>query len=125
MKFIKKYKNDILLITSVLIIAAVIFAVSAGTKRQGAVAVVTIGGTEQMRLPLDQDAAVVLGEGEHTNTLVIADGKAGIIEASCPDHVCVHQGEISYEGQSIVCLPNKTIITIEGGKDGDLDAVVG
>lgn len=125
MKFIKKYKNDIILITSVLIIAAVIFAVSSGLKSQGAVAVVTINGVEQMRLPLDVDTEIVLGEGEHTNMLVISDGKASVIEASCPDHICVYQGEIRYEGQSIVCLPNMTIITIEGGENSGLDTVVG
>lgn len=125
MKFIEKYRNDIILIVSVLIIAAVLFAVSAITERQGAVVVVTIDGVEQMRLPLKQDTKVLLGDGEHTNILLISDGKASIIEASCPDHVCVHQGEIFYEGQSIVCLPNKTIITIEGGESGGLDTVVG
>ena len=44
--------------------------------------------------------------------------------AQCPDLLCVHQGKITAGGQSIVCLPNKIMIEIVGGKK-DVDAVAG
>jgi len=37
-----------------------------------------------------------------------------MLEALCPNLQCVHQGWISKSYQSIVCLPNKMIVTIEG-----------
>jgi len=45
--------------------------------------------------------------------LVISDGKASVLEASCPDLVCAHHKPIQNTGETIVCLPNKVIITVE------------
>lgn len=44
--------------------------------------------------------------------------------ADCPDGLCVKQGKISKGGQSIVCLPNKTVVETKG-KGGKVDAVAG
>ena len=35
--------------------------------------------------------------------------------ANCPDRVCVRSGYITKAGQSIVCVPNRLIISITGG----------
>ena len=51
------------------------------------------------------------------------NGKADIIEASCPDHVCVDQRAISKTGEAITCLPNKTVITIDGEEEAEIDFV--
>ena len=75
-----------------------------------------------MELPLSEDTRIVLGEGEHTNTLVIENGAARVVEASCPDQICVNQGAVRYEGESIVCLPHKLVVTVEGGRPNDVDA---
>lgn len=53
-----------------------------------------------------------LGETE----LRIEDGEAWIQKASCPNKLCVRQGRISRPGESIICLPNKIVITIKGLK---------
>lgn len=42
-------------------------------------------------------------------------------DASCPDKVCVKTGKITKPGQSIVCLPNKTVVYIEGTEKTDID----
>ena len=48
----------------------------------------------------------------------IKDGTVDMVEASCKNQICVHEGKISRSGQSIVCLPNRVSIVIEG-KGGD------
>ena len=53
----------------------------------------------------------------------IENGKADITEASCPDHVCVDQRAISKTGEAITCLPNKTVITVDGEEEADIDFV--
>lgn len=47
--------------------------------------------------------------------------------ADCPTQDCVHTGLITRSGQSIVCLPARIIIRLEGGgpDSGGVDAVVG
>ena len=44
-------------------------------------------------------------------------------EASCPDQICVHHSRISRNKETIVCLPDKVVITIENGEDSGIDAV--
>ena len=44
-------------------------------------------------------------------------------EASCPDGICVRAKAAQYEGDTIVCLPNKTEIRIEGAASADIDLV--
>lgn len=86
---------------------------------------VQIDGETVLELPLGQDTQVVLGDGGHTNTLVIKNGAAQVIAADCPDQVCVRQGAIRYSGESIVCLPHKLIVSIEGGGTNDVDGSTG
>ena len=38
-----------------------------------------------------------------------------MIEADCPDQICVNHLAISRDGESIICLPNKVVIAIEAG----------
>ena len=57
------------------------------------------------------------------NILVIKDGKANVVKASCPDLLCVHQMAISHTGEQIVCLPNKVVIEIVNGSPASVDVV--
>ena len=121
MAFLKQHKNDILLLLAVLVLAGGFWLARALTRQEGAVAEVTVDGEVVMTLPLSRDTAVVLGNG--TNTLVIESGTARVTEASCPDHVCMDRGTICYDGETIVCLPNKVVITVIGGAPSGLDGV--
>lgn len=44
-----------------------------------------------------------------SNTIQIKDGKIAVIEADCPDHICMEFGWCD-SGMPIVCLPNGLII---------------
>lgn len=94
------------------------------TRQDGGYVSVQMDGQTVMELPLSADTQVVLGSGEHTNTLVIENGAARVVEATCPDRTCVNQGAVRYEGESIVCLPHKLVVTVEGGASNDVDAAV-
>ncbi len=55
----------------------------------------------------------------------VKDGKVRMLEMDrevCPDAICSYTGWIDKSYQSIVCLPNKIIVTIEGSKDEEIDA---
>ena len=86
---------------------------------------VAVDGAVTMTLPLSEDTEVRIdGVNGGENLLVIEDGKAKIISASCPDGVCVRHYAISRDGESIICLPNRVVVTIRGGEKGEVDAVV-
>jgi len=120
----KKVRNDIILAIAVLVAAAGIWLGTELLKEDGAFAVVTVKGIETARYPLDTDAEIRLeSENGGYNILIIKNGKADITDASCPDHVCVDQRAIGKTGEAITCLPNKTVITIEGPEEAEVDFV--
>ncbi len=51
-----------------------------------------------------------------TNTIVVKDGKIGVLSADCPDKICVNTAHISDGLQPIVCVPNHLVIQIEANK---------
>ena len=85
---------------------------------------VMIEGNEQGSYPLAQDLELDISTQHGTNHLSIKGGVASVTEADCPDRLCVHQAEISYEGEMIVSLPHKLILKISGGEEASLDGVV-
>jgi len=58
----------------------------------------------------------------HFNKIEIQHGKIRILDADCPDKICVKTGWISNPGQNIACLPHKLIIAIEGNDD-NIDSI--
>lgn len=118
-----KRKNDIILAAVVIVFAALLWFGIRILRSEGASVLVTVDGEVFGEYPLDTGAEIRIGDGETYNLLVIKDGKAQITEASCPDKLCVKQGEISFDGQSIICLPNKVVVTVTGGEQSDYDAV--
>lgn len=65
------------------------------------------------------------------NQAVIENGKVYMAEANCPDHYCLGQhkekGGIDASNETIVCLPNKIVISVTGDGSADpvYDAVTG
>ena len=91
-------------------------------QNAGASVEVTVDGKVYGTYPLDEDDEIpIRKDGKTTNLLVIKDGKADVTEADCPDKLCVHQKAISKTNETIVCLPDKVVITIENGEDSGID----
>lgn len=51
-------------------------------------------------------------ENSGFNTVKVMHNSIGIVDASCPDHVCINTGFIDSSLLPIVCLPNKLVIEI-------------
>lgn len=95
-------------------------------KASGQGITITVDGTEYGTFPLAEDAVVEIKNtaGEVTNTLTIRDGAAKMTTADCPDHYCLHQKKIRLTGETIVCLPNRVLVSVTGQEASDMDAVV-
>ena len=55
---------------------------------------------------------------DYYNLVTISDGSVKVSEASCKNQVCVKHSAISSAGESIVCLPNRLVVSIEGDREG-------
>ena len=115
MVFDKRTKvRDLCLILALIVVGLVLLFAFRGGAGAGSYAVVEVDGKAVARYPLTQDGVFELNGG--TNTMEIRDGKVRVIDANCPNRECVRQSWIRGANQSIVCLPNRVVITITGGE---------
>ena len=118
-------KNDVLFLSATaLLLAAVLAAMLLFRGKSGKQVVITVDREVFGTYPLSQDNVVRIDTGTSVNELTIENGTAKMTEADCPDKLCMHQKAISRERETIVCLPNKIVVTVTGGGDGSLDAIV-
>ncbi len=87
------------------------FGLKAAMKKGGSVKV-SIDGKVVETISLDDDGEYRIEVEGGYNLLIIKDGEAYLKEADCPDKLCVKQGHITKEGETIVCLPHKVIIEV-------------
>lgn len=52
--------------------------------------------------------------GKYQNTIRAEPGRIRVIEATCPDDICVHTGWLTKAGQAAACLPNELLVKVEG-----------
>lgn len=113
-------------ILGILLAAIILWAAMALRKGGGHETIrITVDGKEYGTYSLSEDQVISIGD---TNICEIKDKKVKMIQADCPDHLCMKQKAIGEAGGTIVCLPNKVVI--EGGKTAnasqdalDIDAV--
>lgn len=117
-------KGDFWLIGGLLFLAALLFACSAWwPKEPGATVCVMVDDKRYAVYPLgiDTEADILTPYGH--NRLVIRDGAARIVDADCPQQICVRRRAIRASGEVIVCLPHRVVVTVEGGDRADVDAI--
>jgi hypothetical protein len=54
--------------------------------------------------------------------VVLRDGRARVLSSPCANQTCVAAGEIRLHGEWIACLPNRILVTVEGGGEEGVDA---
>ena len=83
---------------------------------------ITVAGEEYGTYSLSEDQRIEIND---TNVCEIQDGEVHMTEADCPDQLCIHQGSIHIQGETIVCLPNRVTVEITGNDtEEQLDGVV-
>lgn len=118
-------KADFILIAVVVAAAGILLFFLYGVGDTGAYVQIEINGEVSEVLPLDTDTVMEIStDNNGTNTLVIENGYAKMTEANCPDGLCTNQKKISRNGESIICLPHRVVVTVidENGTD-EIDAV--
>ncbi len=125
---IKKW--DIMLIAGLLILSCipeVIFLLYSGsTEIGGTYAAVQVDGKPYKDIPLSAhhgtDWFTIQTENGY-NTVVVRDQSIGIVEADCPDHICVSEGFISQPGATVICLPHNVLIEVRSYDSNEPDII--
>jgi hypothetical protein len=112
-----KKRNDLILLLGIVLIAALVLIAFHFLKADGATIEVTKNGKKIAEYPLTQNAEIKLDGAAGHAILIIEDGQAYIKEASCPDKLCIKQGKINKNGETVICLPNKLVVTVNSEDD--------
>ena len=115
-------KKDLLLMSVILVLALAAWAVyqfvlpgSDSTELQ-----ITVDGAVYGVYDLREDQTIKIND---TNTCVIEGGRVSMVSSKCPDHLCEKQKSIDSRGGTIVCLPNKVVLSIVSDGQPEYDAV--
>jgi len=118
-------KQDIRLIIIVLSLALSIFLIfKIFEEKNNLNALVYYNNKIVLKIDLNSEKKEYEVKGENGLIKIIAgNGKIKVDEENSPLHLCSKQGYISKSYETIVCLPNKVIIKIEGTNDS-IDTII-
>ncbi len=120
-------KNDLIIIGAGLLIALLAYLIMSigqkNIKTDELNVEVYVDGELLEVLPMDKEGIFTYETEYGTNVLEIYDHKASIIEATCPDQICVNSSDIFRPNQNIVCLPFRFHVLVQGEGEVEFDAV--
>ena len=105
----------------ILLGAAVLFFLwGQGQKKEGPVAQIIQDGQVIREIVLgnvkEAERFTVTDAAGHYNIIAVEPGRICILEADCPDRLCVKQGWLSQGITPLVCLPHKLMIQLVEGE---------
>ena len=120
----KKFRNDIILIASLLLVAiiALIFVLSSRSKQQN-IAKVYVQNEVVLTIDLSKDEENDYPvQGLHGQLIIhTRHGHICVSQSNCPHQDCVKTGYVSTSNRPIICVYNATYVVIEGRTSYDLE----
>ncbi|MBM0045928.1 NusG domain II-containing protein [Anaerococcus sp. mt242] len=120
-------KGDIIISLGLLVLSMLMaFGISnMNTKSGGQILRIEKDSKLYGEFPLNVDREIVIDDDAHYNKVIIKDGKAYMQEANCRDQICTHMQEISINGETIICLPNRVFLEVidTSNQDDGIDKV--
>lgn len=115
-------KADIILFICLILIGGALSYLAFSGSSTGDLVVVKVNGEIYGKYSLSKDRTITINRNGHMNKITIKGGKVQVSKSSCKNQICVKQGSISTTHQSIVCIPNRVVVSIEG-KGGEYDVI--
>ena len=113
-------KADIVLAAALLICGILGFVFLQTDADDNAVVEITVDGSIYKTVSLNTDTSFEVNTSFGKNIIVTDNHRVCVEDADCEGRDCVEFGWIEKEGQVIMCLPHRMIVTIKGG--GEIDA---
>ena len=104
--------GDIVLLVAVILLCTVVTVLLVASREDGLEVEIVSDGEVLKTMELKKDAKYEVVTDRGTNLVVIEDGQVVVMEADCPDKVCVNHKPVSMTGETIICLPHKLVIEI-------------
>ncbi len=106
-------KFDIILFILLIILGACAFLIIKFTRAEGKTVNIYSDGELTESFSLDDDTEYVYIWEDGNNVIVIENGYVYVSHTDCPDKICVNQGEIKNDGETIVCIPHRLVIEVD------------
>lgn len=117
-------KKDIILFAGIILVAVIGMLALNLSKEEGDYIRVTVDGELYAKYRLNDNNKYTISCSENDyNILVIENGYGYILDANCPDQLCMHQKRISKSGELLVCLPHKLIVSVVSDQKSEVDGV--
>ncbi len=110
-------KTDFLIV-GVAVIAALclLYFQRAGDGHRIARVTVNSELVEEIDLDTQIEKTVIRPETDYDVVIIAENGEIYFESSSCRDKICVKTGRLSKKGDTAVCLPAKTVVSISGGE---------
>lgn len=120
-------KNDIKIIVGVLVIAGLFYLFNqyrlSKMDSNNLYVEINVDGEVYEKVSLDEEKEMKIETKHGVNIIKIHDHGVEMIEANCPDQICVKSGFITKTDNPIVCLPNRVYVEIVGDSEDEIDAI--
>lgn len=117
-------KGDYIIVALILLLSTGIFLVSKNSVVEAAEkeVVVSVDGKVEARYTLSEKEKLYTIDNKYgKNTFAITSDGVHMVESDCKDQICIHMGHITRAGESIICLPNRLIISlVNANADNDV-----
>ncbi len=114
---------DIILIIILISFSITGFVLQKRTTREGKFYTVEVARKTLYRFSLHSDTLITIKGKTGDIKIRVQSRRVSVLESSCPLKICVKTGWIKRPGEAIICVPNNTVIRIEGEKKEEVDAI--
>ena len=112
-------RGDIALIAGFLVLTIAGFAAIRHHSFSGKHAVVDVDGRSVLELSLEKDVTTTVTGPLGETVIIVENGTVRIADSPCPHHHCIRMGRLEHSGEIAVCVPNRVVVTIRGGREHD------
>ncbi len=115
-------KGDIIILGFIIIVfSASLFSLNCAGEYDNLKCIIKVDGKiyKEIKLSPDYNNYVEINSSFGYNKISIEGNTVKIIKSDCEDKLCLSEGVISKPFQSIICLPARLIVYIEGNSELD------